>query len=160
MTDEPDREALRHVLAVIAYRGGKVIRDAPPDFAGYRADPGARTPAQILAHLCDLLDWTLTLLEGAQSWRDSAPGAWERDAERFFRGLARVDERLAAAPPPVGLGRRVFQGPLADALTHIGQLAMLRRMAGVPVRGENYFVADIAVGRLGPGQSAPRREFD
>ena len=54
----------------------------------------------------------------------------------------------------------MFQGPIADALTHIGQIGMMRRMAGAPVRGENYFKADIAAGRVGAEQSAPRFEFD
>lgn len=160
MTSDPERETLRHALAVVAYRGGKVIRSAPQGFGDFRVSEDARTPSQILAHLCDLLDWTLSLLRGAQAWRDSAPARWEQDAERFFRGLAQVDEQLASGPVPEGSPRRIVQGPLADALTHIGQLAMLRRLFGAPVRGENYYVADIEVGRVGPEQPSPRREFD
>ena len=160
MSPDSDRQFLRHVLAVIAYRGGRVLRDAPPEFAAYGVAADGRTPSQILAHVGDLLDWSLTLLEGAQAWRETPPGAWDRDVERFFHGLARMDQHLAS-PAPLGCPpERLFQGPLADALTHVGQLAMLRRLAGSKLRGENFYVADIAAGRVGSEQAAPRREFD
>jgi hypothetical protein len=160
MNPDSDRPFLRHVVAVIAYRGGRVLRDAPPEFAAFRLAEDGRTASQILAHVGDLLDWSLTLLEGTQAWRETPPGAWERDVERFFRGLERVDQRLAS-PAPLGCPpERLFQGPLADALTHVGQLAMLRRLAGSKLRGENFYVADIAAGRVGSEQAAPRREFD
>ena len=85
---------------------------------------------------------------------------WEKEIERFHAGLASLDARLAA-PEPLGFAaERLFQGPIADALTHVGQITLLRRMAGAPVRGENYFKAEISAGRVGPDQSPPRREFD
>jgi hypothetical protein len=159
MTSDSERQFLRHALAVIAYRGGRVIRGAPPEFAAFRVAESGRTASQILAHVGDLLDWTLSLLQGAQVWRETPPGAWDQDVERFHRGLARVDEHLAS-PAPIGCSpQRLLQGPIADAFTHIGQLAMLRRLSGSPLRGENFFVADISVGRVGPDQAAPRREF-
>ena len=160
MTPDPERRFLRHVLAVIAYRGGRVLRAAPPELAAFRVAESGRTPSQILAHLGDLLDWSLTQLQGSQVWRETPPAAWDQDVERFFRGLARLDEYLASEAPVGCSAHRLFQGPLADALTHVGQLAMLRRLAGSPVRGENFFVADITTGRVGPDQPAPRREFD
>jgi hypothetical protein len=153
------RQLLRHTLATLAYRGGKVLRGADASFAGFEVRAGTRTPGAILAHIGDLLDWGLALAQGTPAWHDSSP-SWETDVPRFFDGLARLDAYLASDAPLACSAERLFQGPIADALTHIGQLAMLRRLAGSPVRGENYLKAEIAVGRLGPDQAAPRREFD
>ena len=153
------RDLLRHALATVAYRGGKTLRDAPESFAALKSSVSARTPAQILAHVGDLFDWALSLARGAEAWHDSTPLPWPLEVERFFTALTAFDAHLlsgsALATPP----ERLFQGPVADALTHIGQLAMLRRMAGAPIRGENYFKADIVAGRTGSEQAAPRREF-
>ena len=160
MTPDDDREFLRHVLAVIAYRGGRALRGAPPEFATFRVPGGGPTPAQILAHLGDLLDWAMTQLQGDPVWRAAGPTAWDRDVTRFFAGVQRLDVRLASVAPLGCDLRRLFQGPLADALTHVGQLSMLRRLAGSAVRGENFFVADIVAGRVGPDQAPPVREFD
>ncbi len=155
-----DRALLRHMLATLAYRGGKVLRDPPANFGAFRLNDTSRSASQILAHVGDLLDWALSIMEGQQRWHDSVPGSWEQDVARFFDGLARADQHLASGGPLDCGAERLFQGPIADALTHVGQLAMLRRLAGSPVRGENYFKADIAAGRIGPEQSPPRREFD
>jgi len=155
-----EREFLRHALATLAYRGGKALRDAPAGFSGFRVEPQSRTPGEILAHVCDLFDWANRLLEGEQVWKESQPQEWEADVRRLFEGLRRVDEYLASGRPLGFPARQLFQGPVADALTHVGQIAMLRRIAGSPVRGENYFKADIVVGRIGPSQSPARREFD
>ena len=158
--DEATRPILRHSLATLAYRGGKAVRDAPDGFAEHRASPSSRTPSQILAHVGDLLDWALGLADGRHEWHDSTPLPWEKEVERFHAGLATLDARLAA-PDPLGFSaERLFQGPIADALTHVGQITLLRRMAGAPVRGENYFKAEIAAGRVGADQPPPRREFD
>jgi hypothetical protein len=157
---DPTSRLLRHVLATLAYRGAKAVRDAPAGFAHHRAASSLRTPVEILAHVGDLLDWAAGLVDGRHVWRDATPGAWEEEVARFHSGLARLDQRLAA-PKPLGFSaERLLQGPLADALTHVGQITLLRRMAGAPVRGENYFKADVTVGRVGPEQAAPRREFE
>ncbi|MDQ6892374.1 MAG: hypothetical protein M3167_06805 [Acidobacteriota bacterium] len=157
---DPVRDLLRHTLATLAYRGGKVLRGAPPEFSAFRAAEGTRTPGEILAHIGDLLDWAVSLAAGAHVYREVPPGAWDRDVERFFACLKRFDGVLAS-PDPLGFPPgKLFQGPIADALTHVGQIGMMRRMAGASVRGENYFKADIAAGRVGAEQSAPRFEFD
>jgi hypothetical protein len=148
-------EMLRHALATLAYRAGKALRDAPPEFAGY----GERTPGQILAHMSDLLDWALSIVDGRQTWRNSEMGAWEADVARFFAALEAFDGRLASGLPLHESPEKLFQGPVADALTHVGQIAMLRRMAGCKIPGENYFVARVEVGRVGFAQAAPVREF-
>ena len=158
-TPDAKRELLRHTLATLAYRGGKAVRDAPGGFGGFDACAGARTPAEILAHIGDLLDWALSLARGEQRWQDSTPLAWDEEVARFFKALAEFDAYLASGAPLAATAEAIFQGPVADALTHVGQIALLRRMAGAPVRGENYFKAEIKAGRVGAEQAAPRREF-
>ena len=152
-------DLLRHTVATLAYRGGKALRGAPAESAGFRSSPGARTPAEILTHIGDLLDWALALSNGRPAWHDSPPLAWDEGSARFFAALEALDQRLASAAPLGAPAEKLFQGPVADALTHVGQLAMLRRMAGSPMRGENYFQAEIVAGRVGAGQAAPRKEF-
>jgi hypothetical protein len=146
---------LRHTVATLAYRGGKAVRGAPAEFASY----GTRTPGEILAHICDLFDWALTIANGKQEWHNSQPQTWEADVARFFAGLEAFDRRLASDVPLAVEPELLFQGPVADALTHVGQIAMLRRLAGCPISGENYFVAQIETGRVGADQAAPVREF-
>jgi hypothetical protein len=155
-----DNELLRHTVATLAYRGGKAVRGAPPEFSGFRAAEGSRSAGQILAHIGDLLDWGVSLARGTHVWHNSAPRDWDADVARFFDALASFDGVLASEAPLGCPAERLFQGPIADALTHVGQLNMLRRLAGSPVRGENYFKAEIAAGRVGPEQPAPRVEFD
>ena len=143
MTD-PAVAFLRHALATVVYRGRKALADAPAGFRDFTEREGSRTPGQILAHMGDLMDWALHLAAGRHEWHVSEPLPWDAEVARFLDGARRLDEALAAgalACAPEAL----FQGPLADALTHVGQIAMLRRMAGSPVRGENYFKAKIAV---------------
>jgi hypothetical protein len=154
------RSFLRHTLATLAYRGGKTLRGAPPEFASFKADPTSRTPAQILAHIGDLMEWMLSLAKGKQAWHNSEPLAWEDEVARFHRTMGDVDAYLASDEPLHDAPEKLFQGPIADALTHVGQLAMLRRLSGAAMKGENYHRADIAAGRVGAEQAAPRREFD
>jgi hypothetical protein len=153
------RDLLRHCLATVAYRGGKTLRGASDSFADFRVAEASRTPAQILAHLGDLFEWALSLSEGKQAWRDSKPLPWAQEVDRFFKTLSDFDNYLGASEPLHASPEQLFQGPVADALTHIGQIAMLRRLAGSPIMGENYFQADIASGRVGQDQHAPKREF-
>lgn len=155
-----DHRLLRHALATLAYRAAKALRDAPEGFAEFRTGEKTRTPGQILAHMGDLLDWGLSLAKGAQQWRNSPALPWMDGVARFFASLRALDDFLASEEPLETAAGELFQGPLADAFTHLGQISLLRRLAGSPVRGENYFRADIAVGRVGPEQSAPRREFE
>ena len=160
MTPDPKRELLRHTVATLAYRGGKTLRNAPAAFADFRVAKETRTPGQILAHVGDLLDWALALAKGKQDWHDSAPLPWDKGTERFFGALQAFDAYLDSSQPLGFSAEKIFQGPIADALTHIGQIAMLRRLAGRPVKGENYFRAGITAGRVGSEQAAPVREFE
>jgi hypothetical protein len=159
-THDPARALLRHTVATVAYRGGKALRDAPDNFASFAIGDKSRTPAQILAHMGDLFGWALSIAQGKQTWRDSTPLPWNTEVERFFAAIKKFDDYLAASEPLHASAEGLLQGPLADAITHIGQVAMLRRLAGAPIRGENYMKAEIVAGRVGLEQSAPRREFD
>ena len=154
------RDLLRHTLATVSYRGTKALRGAPAEFTAFRIGPESRTPGQILAHICDLYDWALWMAKGEQRWRDAPAGAWDDDVTRFHKTIAAFDAYLASNEPLGTSIERLFQGPVADSLTHIGQIAMLRRLAGSPVKGENYAKAQIKAGVVGDAQAAPRAEFD
>jgi hypothetical protein len=156
---DPKREMVRHALATVAYRGGKAVRGTPASFATFSAGASTRTPAELLAHVGDLFDWALTLAQGAQKWNDSTPLAWDLEIARFFSRLEAFDAYLASDAPLDAPAEGLLQAPIADALTHIGQLIMLRRLAGVTMRSENYFRADIVAGRVGSEQTPPKREF-
>ena len=156
---DPKREMLRHTLATVAYRGGKAVRNAPAGFAEFRGCDGMRTPGQILAHIGDLFDWGLSIAKGQQAWNDSKPLAWDAEVARFFASLKAFDDFLASGEPLQAPAEKLFQGPIADALTHVGQISILRRMSEAPVKAENYYRADIVVGRVGAEQTAPKREF-
>ena len=156
------RAVLRHLLATLAYRAAKVLRDMPPTFAEFSAGPNWRRPVLIVAHLADLMAWGLMMLKGDNVWRAEATNDWNTEVRRFFDAMVALDQ-LLASDTVFNLDRSaemLIQGPLADALTHVGQLAMLRSAAGIPVRPESYARADIVRGRVGPDQTPAGREFD
>jgi len=157
-----DRALLRHTLATLAYRAAKAVRDAPDGFEHYRASPTTRTPAQILAHMGDLMDWGLAMSRSKPVFHVSEPLPWAQEVERFFAALRAWDDYVASGEPLAAPPAKIFQGPVADALTHTGQINLLRRMAGGPVRGESYFRAAIAIGQTGAEQPPPTpgSEFD
>lgn len=152
--------ALRHTVATLAYRASKVVRDTPAEFSGFRTGQGARSAGEVLAHMGDLLDWALSLARGEERWHDSTPNSWTDETERFFAALTRFDYYLASGAPLHTPAEHLFQGAIADALTHVGQIALMRRLAGAPIKGENYCVARIETGRTGVDQNAPVSEFD
>jgi hypothetical protein len=159
MSDDK-RELLRHTIATVAYRGRKDLVGAPDGFSTFRINETSRTPGEILAHICDLYDWANWLARGEHKWSDTEPGEWNADVARFFAALKKLDDYLASDKPLGRTAENLFQGPIADSLTHFGQIAMLRRIAGAPVRGESYARADITVGRVGVDQAPPNWEFD
>ena len=146
-------------MATLAYRGGKAVREAAAGFDSFRCAESSRTPAEILAHIGDLLDWALSMASGEPKWNNSAPLPWDRECDRFFAALDAFDKYLSSDAPLANPPEKLFQGPVADALTHVGQIAMLRRVHGAPMKGENYFKADIVAGRVGRDQTKPGREF-
>ena len=150
---------LRHLLATLAYRAAKVLRDAPPDFANFSSSDTTRRPVLLVAHLADLMAWAASLADGTSVWSAGGSGDWDTEVRRFFDAMQRLDARLAAAPVAEGDEKKLISGPLADALTHVGQLAMLRGLAGAPIRPESYARAEIVAGRVGLDQAAPGQEF-
>ena len=154
------RELLRHTVATLAYRGGKAVRATDDSFASFKASETTRTPAQILAHIGDLLDWALSIAKGNETWHNSKPLEWGSEIDRFHTALKSFDDYLASDSDLPETCERLFQGPIADALTHVGQLTMLRRISGAPMKGENYSRAKIEAGRVGADQEKPKREFD
>ena len=153
------REFLRHAVATIACRGGKAVRGAPATFAASKTGEPSRTAVELLAHIGDLFDWALTHAKGAPNWNEATPLPWDQEVARFHASLARFDDFLASDAELKAPVERLFQGPVADALTHVGQIAMMRRMAGAPITGENYLVAHIETGRVGPDQAPPVKTF-
>ena len=154
------REMLRHSVATLAYRSAKALRGAPASFSEFGAGAGPRTVGKILAHMGDLMDWALSMANGTKQWKDTPIGAWDADVARYFAAIKAFDDYLASDAPLQSSADRLFQGPVADAISHTGQLTMLRRMAGVPIKGENYFKAAVAVGSVGIEQAPPKFEFD
>jgi len=157
---DSERMVLRHLVATVAYRAAKVLRDAPQGFDGRDFGPATRRPVQIVGHLGDLMAWAVTLARGEYAWKPLGGDEWNTEVRRFFDGLAALDRELMADGPLTASVEQLIQGPLTDALTHVGQLAMLRGMAGSPVRPESYARAEIVPGRVGPEQAPARREFD
>ena len=150
----------RHTLATLAYRAGKVLRDVPAGFGDLRVSPGMRTPTELVSHIADLMEWGQRMAGGESRWEPGETTDWEGSVDRFYQGVAAFDSSLEQWQPGRYSLQPVFQGPIADALTHVGQLALLRRVADTPVRPENYAKAEITVGIVGPAQAEPRREFD
>jgi hypothetical protein len=161
MAADTTRAFLRHLVATLAYRSAKVLRDTPQRFAEFSSGPNTRKPVQILAHMADLMAWAARMAKGDGGWRADGSRDWDTELRRFFEGLAVLDGVLASDTPlDTRTAELLIQGPLADALTHTGQLALLRGAAGAPVRPESYPRAEIIAGRVGLDQSAPGREFD
>ncbi len=151
------RELLRHAVATVAYRATRALEDAPEEFAGFSGC--GRTPAQIVAHLGDLFDWALSQAQGEERWFNSAPLPWSEEKARFYAALEAFDRALAAPVPIHVTEEKLFQGAVADALTHVGQLAMMRRLAGSPAWSENFSRAAIAAGRVGADQAEAVKRF-
>jgi hypothetical protein len=151
------RELLRHMLATLAYRAARALDGAPEQFASF--DGAGRRPVAILAHMGDLFDWALRMASGNPSWHNSEPLTWDKEKQRFFAALGAFDGFLASEEPLQAEIERLFQGLVADALTHVGQLAMLRRLAGSPTVGENFYVVAISMGQVDREQPAPIQPF-
>lgn len=160
MSADATRSFLRHTVATLAYRANKATKGAPPEFAVFAPGEKPRTPLKILSHMGDLLDWALSMATGEKKWKESEPGDWEAEVRRFFDSLEKFDAFLASGAPLECTCEKLFQGPIADAISHTGQIAMLRRLAGAPIKAENYFKAAVEVGRVGPDQTPPKFEFD
>lgn len=151
------REILRHFLAALAYRTQKALRDAPPGFGDFTPPAQVRSPAALLRHMTSVLGYARTYFVGGHYWPEPLP-TLEHEIARFHEMLEDLSRLLGDGTPMLqGMTEeRLLQGPFADAMTHAGQLAMLRRFAGAPIPPENFIVADITKERLGVDQSEPR----
>jgi hypothetical protein len=153
------RDLLRHLVATIAYRGSKALRGAPAEFAAFRPCDDGRSAGELLAHICDLMEWSAASAREKAAWREESLASWELGIGRFHAGLAALDQALAIDAPLAMSEEKMLQGPVGDALTHVGQIVLMRRMAGAPMKSEPYFIAEVAAGRVGPDQPAPRKEW-
>ena len=151
------RELLRHALATVAYRAARALEGAPDHFAGFAG--AGRMPVQILAHMGDLFEWALSAAIGQERWQATQPRVWAEEKQRFFQSLQSFDAFLATGGALHAPVEQLLQGPVADALTHVGQLAMLRRLSGSPTRGESFYAAEIKAGQVGAKQPAAARPF-
>ena len=161
MPIQPDvaRDTLRQLAATLAYRAAKVLREVPPGFADYRITLSARSAVEIVAHMGDLMKWGTWLARGEHTWKAEGSSDWNREVDRFFALLRELDDLLDNNDFN-GSVEKLIQGPLADALTHVGQLSMMRGAAGMPVKPESYARAEIIAGRVGLDQAAAKAEFD
>src|SRR6267143_733394 len=150
------RSLLRHFLAALAYRTQKALRDAPAEFESFQAGDGVRTPKELVCHMTSVLGYARTFFIGGQ-YRPEALSSLPEEVGRFHEMLEDLNRHIEAGDPLLEdmSAERLLQGPFADAMTHAGQLAMLRRLAGTPVPPENFIVADIKSERLGIQQAAP-----
>ena len=160
MSSPPSHLWLRHTVATLAYRAEKALRDAPPGFPEFRASSHSRSALALVAHLGDLMEWAERMARGEARWQAVPQPSWAAAIDRFFCGLAALDIALTEMPSESLRHEVIFQGPVADALTHVGQLTMMRGMAGAPVRPESYARANITAGRVGRDQDGARSEFD
>ena len=150
------RSLLRHFLAALAYRTQKALRDAPAEFGDFRVAAAVRTPAELIRHMTSVLGYARTFFVGGQYRPEPLP-TFDQEIGRFHKMLHDLERHISAGIPLLQemTPERLLQGPFADAMTHAGQLAMLRRLAGAPVPPENFIVADIDAGRLGKNQAQP-----
>jgi hypothetical protein len=152
-------ELVRHLLATLVYRTTKIIRDAPIEYSYTSIGEGVRTPEKVLGHINSLIQlsnrfWSTERPVSMADLRKASPKkGWEREVDLFYRLVAQFDATLAEHPEPRKYSpEKILQGPFMDAFTHIGQLALLRRMAGSSIKGDSYWMADVKIGRVGPDQ--------
>ena len=159
-SNESARNLLRHTVATLAYRAEKALREVPEAFAHHQISPSSRTPLEIVSHLGDLIEWADRMAKGEYKWAPVASPDWSSACDRFFEGLTTLDASLESTTFETYAPGVIFQGPISDALTHIGQITMIRGAMNVPIRPESYARAEISIGRVGREQSAMRKEFD
>lgn len=150
------RKLLKHFLAALAYRTQKALRGASPEFGAFKAAEGVRTPAELVRHMTSVLGYARTYFIGGRYWPEPLPSL-DAEVVRFHemvRDIAGYVENDASLGKDIS-AERLLQGPFADAMTHAGQLALLRRLAGNPVAPENFIVADVQADRLGSDQPEP-----
>jgi hypothetical protein len=153
----PERGLLRHYLAALVYRTQKAVRGAPSTFGSFQAGQQTRSPQDLVRHMTSVLGYACTFFVGG-TYRAELLPTLEDEMVRFHTIVAQLADHLGSGSPLEGIAdAQLLQGPLADAMTHAGQIALLRRLAGSPIPPENFVYADITVERLGPDQAEPAR---
>ena len=153
-----DCELLRHFLAAIAYRTQKALRDAPAHYPTFSAGNRVRTPLELIHHMTSLMGYVRTLFVGGSYPIKPDPlPTFKEEIARFHEMLEAVGALLDCGASCSISTEQLLQGPFADTMTHVGQLAMLRRLADSPVPPENFIYADIRGDRLDPNQPPPSR---
>lgn len=151
----PERALLRHMLAALAYRTQKALRDCPPDFGDFRVGVHVRTPHELVWHMTGVIGYARTFLRGGEFAPPRLPTLAD-EIHRFHETLEALSEDLADPSLTASLTDAQFlQGPLSDAMTHAGQLALLRRLAGSPVPSENFIHAQVSAENLSAAQPLP-----
>ena len=151
------RRVLRHFLATLAYRTQKALRDAPEGFADFRVDSFARTPHDLILHMTGVVGFARSLFDNGDAWPNKLP-TFAEEVERFHNTLEALGRHLDSGREPRDTTlERILQGPLSDAMTHVGQIALLRRLYGSPVPGEGFMLADIRADNLTSNQPPPVR---
>ena len=149
------RQMLRHFLGALAYRTQKALRGAPDDFAAFDVRGGVRTPMELVRHMASVLGYARTFFVGGKYWPEPLD-TFEEEIERFHQNLADLRQHLDDGTPLIDTTEeRLLQGPFSDAMTHAGQLAMLRRLHGKPVPSENFILADVSAENVSFKQSDP-----
>ena len=149
------RRLLQHFLAALAYRTQKALRDAPIGFGNFRAAPTARTPFELLWHMTGLMGYARTMFRGGEFEPPRLPTMAE-EITRFHEQLEALRDDFGDPKLTAQIGDEQFlQGPLADAMTHAGQLAFLRRLYGSPVPSENFIFATIEATNVTGRQALP-----
>lgn len=149
------RQMLRHFLASIAYRTQKALRDAPEDFAAFRVIPGVRTPHELVKHMTSVLGYARTFFIGGEWWPEMLE-QFDDEVSRFHEVLESLSQHLEESEFLQDMTpERMLQGPFSDAMSHAGQLAMLRRLFGSPIPPENFIMAAIEAQNVGPHQPDP-----
>ncbi|HEV8509209.1 MAG TPA: hypothetical protein VGQ48_02025 [Gemmatimonadales bacterium] len=153
-----DRHLLRHFLAAIAYRTQRALRDAPEHYPTFSAGHRVRTPVEILRHMTSLMGYVRSFfVGGAYPVKPEPLPTFKDEINRFHEVVEAVGELMSSDAPCAITTEQLLQGPFADTMTHVGQLAMLRRLADAPVAPENFMYADIRADRLGANQPPPAR---
>lgn len=149
------RQMLRHFLGALAYRTQKAFRGAPDSFAMFDAGGGVRTPMELVRHMASVLGYARTFFIGGTYWPEPLE-TFDEEIERFHQNLADLRADIDANKPLIDITEeRMLQGPFSDAMTHAGQLAMLRRLHGDPVRSENFILADVSAENVSSNQPDP-----
>ncbi len=135
---------IQHFLKVLSYRFEKAIHNAAESYPKHASGHGIRTPLELLGHMNGVLEFAISSLKN-QPRRNIPEQSWQEQITLYYEKLKELNQLMQENSFDTDTLERILQGPLADAMTHIGQLAMMRRLANSAIAGENYFAADMSL---------------